>query len=48
VADGLVLLTSGVSVEMVQKASVAGAPIIIAVSAPTELALKTAEAAGIT
>ena len=42
------LLTSRVSVEMVQKAAVAGAPIIVAVSAPTALALKTAEAAGIT
>jgi FdhD protein len=48
VADGILLLTSRVSVEMVQKAAVAGAPIIVAVSAPTALALKTAEAAGIT
>lgn len=47
-ADGIVLLTSRVSVEMVQKAAVAGAPIIVAVSAPTALAVKTAEAAGIT
>ena len=46
--DGIVLLTSRVSVEMVQKAAVAGAPIIVAVSAPTALALQTAEAAGIT
>jgi FdhD protein len=45
---GLVLLTSRVSVEMVQKAAVAGAPILIAISAPTALALKTAEAASIT
>ncbi|MET0567644.1 MAG: formate dehydrogenase accessory sulfurtransferase FdhD, partial [Hyphomicrobiaceae bacterium] len=48
VADGILLLTSRVSVEMVPKAAVAGAPIIVAVSAPTALALKTAEAAGIT
>ena len=48
VASGIVVLTSRVSVEMVQKAAVAGAPIIVAVSAPTALALQTAEAAGIT
>jgi FdhD protein len=47
-ARGVVLLTSRVSVEMVQKAAVMGAPIIIAVSAPTALALRTAEGAGIT
>ena len=47
-ARGAVLLTSRVSVEMVQKAAVMGAPIIIAVSAPTALALRTAEATGIT
>lgn len=45
---GIVLLTSRVSVEMVQKAAVMGAPIIAAVSAPTALALRTAEDAGIT
>ena len=45
---GLVLLTSRVSVEMVQKAATAGAPVVVAVSAPTGLALKVAEAAGIT
>lgn len=45
---GIVLLTSRVSVEMVQKAAVMGAPIIVAVSAPTALALRIAEAAGIT
>ena len=47
-ASGLVLLTSRVSVEMVQKAAKAGAPVIVAVSAPTDLAIRTAEAAGIT
>jgi len=47
-APGAVLLTSRVSVEMVQKAAVIGAPILIAVSAPTALAVRTAEAAGIT
>ncbi len=47
-ADGVILLTSRVSVEMAQKAAVAGAGILVAVSAPTALALRTAEAAGIT
>jgi FdhD protein len=47
-ADGLVLLSSRVSVEMVQKAAVLGAPVIVAVSAPTALAVRTAEAAGMT
>ena len=46
--DGALLLTSRVSVEMVQKASVLGAGILIAVSAPTALAIRMAEAAGIT
>ncbi len=45
---GAVLLTSRVSVEMVQKTAVIGAPILIAVSAPTAFAVQTAEAAGIT
>lgn len=47
-ASGIVLLTSRVSVEMVQKTAVLGAPIIVAVSAPTSLAIRTAEAANIT
>jgi FdhD protein len=46
--DGMVLLTSRVSVEMVQKTAVLGAPMIVAASAPTALAVRTAEAAGIT
>jgi FdhD protein len=46
--DGAVLLTSRVSVEMVQKAAMIGAPVVIAVSAPTTLAIQTAEEAGIT
>ena len=48
ITGGMVLLTSRVSVEMVHKVAVLGAPIIVAVSAPTALAVKTAEAAGIT
>lgn len=47
-AAGAVLLTSRVSVEMVQKAASLGAPILVAVSAPTALALRAADAAGIT
>jgi FdhD protein len=45
---GIVVLTSRVSIEMVQKAAVMGAAIVAAVSAPTALAVRTAEAAGIT
>jgi FdhD protein len=45
---GAVLLTSRVSVEMVQKAASLGAPILAAVSAPTALARRAADAAGIT
>lgn len=45
---GLLLLTSRVSVEMVQKAAVLGAQVLVAVSAPTALAVRTAEAAGMT
>lgn len=47
-ATGAIVLTSRVSVEMVQKAAFAGAPVIIAVSAPTTLAVQTAQRAGIT
>jgi FdhD protein len=47
-ANGIVLLTSRVSVEMVQKTAIIGAPVIVAVSAPTALAVRTAETAGIT
>ncbi len=47
-AGGVLLLTSRVSVEMVQKAAVLGAPVLCAVSAPTALAVRTAQAAGIT
>jgi FdhD protein len=46
--EGVVLMTSRVSVELIQKAALMGAPILAAVSAPTALALRTAEAAGIT
>ncbi|CCV09683.1 formate dehydrogenase accessory sulfurtransferase FdhD [Mesorhizobium sp. STM 4661] len=46
--SGAVVVTSRVSVEMVQKTAAIGAAIIIAVSAPTALAIRTAEAAGMT
>jgi FdhD protein len=48
VQAGAVVLTSRVSVEMVQKTAQLGAPVIIAISAPTALAVRTAQAAGIT
>ena len=47
-SEGMVLLTSRVSVEMVQKAAAMGAILISAVSAPTALAVQMAERAGIT
>jgi FdhD protein len=47
-ADGVVLLTSRVSVEMVQKTATLGAAVIVAVSAPTALAVRMADRAGIT
>lgn len=47
-SSGAIVLTSRVSVEMVQKTAAVGAGIIIAVSAPTALAIRTAEACGIT
>lgn len=46
--DGLVFLTSRVSIEMVQKSAAMDAAIVVAMSAPTALAIETAEAAGIT
>jgi FdhD protein len=47
-ASGIVLLTSRVSVEMVQKAAILGASILVAVSAPTALAVRVAKACGMT
>jgi FdhD protein len=46
--EGVVLLTSRVSVEMVQKTAAMGAPMMVAVSAPTALAVSMADKAGIT
>lgn len=47
-AEGAVVLTSRVSTDMVQKVAMLGAPMIIAVSAPTAEAVELAERAGIT
>jgi len=47
-SQGVVLMTSRVSVELVQKAARMGAPIIAAVSAPTALAVRNAEKCGMT
>jgi FdhD protein len=47
-SEGIILLTSRVSVEMVQKSAAIGAPVMVSVSAPTALAVRMADAAGIT
>lgn len=47
-AQGAIVLTSRISVEMVQKTVMARCPILIAVSAPTAHALRMAEEAGLT
>lgn len=46
--DGIILLTSRISVEMVQKSAAIGAPVMASVSAPTALAVRMADAAGVT
>jgi FdhD protein len=46
--DGFLLITSRASVEMVQKAATVGIASLIAISAPTALAVKTAKEAGMT
>jgi FdhD protein len=47
-AAGMVVMTSRISIELVQKAARMGASMIVAVSAPTALAVRAAEAAGLT
>lgn len=47
-SQGVVLMTSRISVELVQKAARIGAPILAAISAPTALAVRTAEKCGMT
>ena len=45
---GLLVMTSRISVELVQKAAIMRVPVLVAVSAPTTLALQVAGTAGIT
>jgi FdhD protein len=47
-AEGVIVLSSRISIELVQKAAMMGAAIIVGVSAPTALAVRTAEMAGLT
>jgi FdhD protein len=46
--DRLLMVSGRVSFEIVQKAAVAGIPIVCAVSAPSDLAIETAERLGVT
>jgi FdhD protein len=46
-AEGIIVLSSRISIELVQKAGMMGAGIIVGVSAPTALAVRTAEATGL-
>jgi FdhD protein len=46
--NGFLLITSRASVEMVQKAATVGIASLVAISAPTALAVKTSKAAGMT
>ncbi len=45
-SSGIVVMTSRISIELVQKAARMGAPVLAAVSAPTALAIRAAEEAG--
>jgi FdhD protein len=47
-AAGMLVMSSRISVELVQKAAMIGAAVLVAVSAPTALAVRIAEAAGMT
>jgi FdhD protein len=47
-ADGFAVVTSRASYELVQKCAVAGIPLLAAISRPTGLAVRMADAAGIT
>ncbi|MGH2499778.1 MAG: formate dehydrogenase accessory sulfurtransferase FdhD, partial [Candidatus Limnocylindria bacterium] len=46
--DAVLLVSGRVSFEIVQKAAVAGIPVVCAVSAPTDLAARAAERLGLT
>jgi FdhD protein len=45
---GIVVLSSRISIELVQKAAMIGATVVVGVSAPTALAVRTAESIGLT
>jgi FdhD protein len=45
---GLIVMTSRVSVELIQKSARIGAPVLAAISAPTAAAIRLAEASGMT
>jgi FdhD protein len=47
-AEGVIVLSSRISIELVQKAAMMRAAIIVGVSAPTALAVRTAESTGLT
>jgi FdhD protein len=47
-AEGIVVVSSRISIELVQKVSMMGAAVIVGVSAPTALAVRSAEASGLT
>ncbi|MDP3257434.1 MAG: formate dehydrogenase accessory sulfurtransferase FdhD [Bosea sp. (in: a-proteobacteria)] len=46
-AEGFIVVTSRASFEMVEKASILGAPALVSVSAPTSLAISRAQASGL-
>jgi FdhD protein len=47
-ASGFVVMTSRISIELVQKLAAFGCPILVAISAPTALAVREADTAGVT
>jgi formate dehydrogenase accessory protein FdhD len=47
-ASGFAVVTSRASYEIAYKAAMAGIGVVVAISAPTDLAIRTAQAAGIT
>jgi FdhD protein len=46
--SGAILMTSRISIELVQKAAAMECPILVAISAPTALAVRAAESYGVT
>jgi FdhD protein len=46
--EGFVVISSRVSIDMVQKGAVIGAPLIVALSAPSALAVRACDSAGVT